>query len=147
VLSVIGQDGCGCDRFRPGLEFGGQLFDFSLEGRVFGPLALEEAGGEAGLGLDAVRGEQVGVGAFVAAIAEVLDLDPALIDDGADAEIGAAQTQAQGLGEVALGGLGVGRKVLEDLVVAFFVHGGGGFRHATALPGRAGMGWGWSAVA
>ena len=100
-----------------------------------------------GLGREAFRGEQVGVGAFVAAVAEVLDLEPALIDDGADAEIGAAQTQAQGLGEVALGGLGVGRKVLEDLVVAFFVHGGGGFRHATALPGRAGMGWGWSAVA
>jgi hypothetical protein len=133
--------------FGLGLEFGGQLFDFGFEGRVFGPLALEEAGGEAGLGLDAFRGEQVGVGAFVVAVAEVLDLEPALIDDGADAEIGAAQTQAQGLGEVALGGLGVGRKVLEDLVVAFFVHGGGGFRHATALPGRAGMGWEWSAVA
>ena len=80
-------------------------------------------------------------------VAEVLDLEPAPFVDGPDAVVGAAETQAQGLGEVALGGLGVGREVLEDLVVAFFVHGWGGFRHATALPGRAGMGWGWSAVA
>ena len=80
-------------------------------------------------------------------VAEVLDLEPAPFVDGADAIVGAAETQAQGLGEVALGGLGVGREVLEDLVVAFFVHGGGGFRHATALPCRAGMGWGWLAVA
>ena len=108
---------------------------------------MQEAGGEAGLGLDAGRGEQVGVGAFVVAVAEVLDLEPALIDDGADAVVGTAQTQAQGLGEVTLGGLGVGRQVLEDAVVVFFVHGWGWFRHATALPCRAGMGWGWSAVA
>jgi hypothetical protein len=40
------------------LEFSGQLFDFELEGRVLGPLALEEAGGELGFGGDAFRGEQ-----------------------------------------------------------------------------------------
>jgi hypothetical protein len=44
-----------------GLEFGGQLFDFELEGRVLGLLALEEAGGELGLGGDPFRSEQVGV--------------------------------------------------------------------------------------
>jgi hypothetical protein len=54
-----------------GLEFGGQLFDFALEGRVFGPLA-------------------------------------------------------------------------DNPVVVFFVHLRGWFRHATALPCHAGMGWGWS---
>jgi hypothetical protein len=69
--------------FRLSLEFGGQLCDFELEGLVFSPLAVEEAGGEAGLGLDAFGGEQVGVGDFVAAVAEVLDLEPTPIDDGA----------------------------------------------------------------
>jgi hypothetical protein len=51
-----------------------------------------------------------------------MDLDPAAIDDDADAVIGAAQTQTQGRAEVALGGLGVGREVLEDAVVVLFVH-------------------------
>lgn len=40
------------------LELGGQLFDFELEGFVLGPLALEDAGGEVGLGGNAFRGEQ-----------------------------------------------------------------------------------------
>jgi hypothetical protein len=34
------------------------LFDFELEGRVLGPLAVEEAGGEVGFGGDAFRSEQ-----------------------------------------------------------------------------------------
>jgi len=71
------------------------LLQLGLEGVVFGALALEEARGDAGLGLDAVWGEQVGVGELVLAGAKVLDLDQAARDEGAQAVVGAAQADAE----------------------------------------------------
>jgi hypothetical protein len=62
--------------FRLGLS--DKLLELGLEGVVLGALALEEARGDAGLGLDAFWGEQVGVGALVLAGAEVLGLEPVL---------------------------------------------------------------------
>jgi hypothetical protein len=102
----------------------GELLDLGLEGFVFGAFALQEARGDAGLGLDALGGEQVGVGELVVALAEVLDLHPALVDDGAHAEVGAAQADAERLRQIALGGVGVRLQVLEDTVVKLVGHGG-----------------------
>jgi hypothetical protein len=47
-----------------------------------------------------LRGEQAGIGELVIALAEVLDLDPALVDDGAHAVVGAARADAEGLGYI-----------------------------------------------
>ena len=61
-----------------GLGIGGELFELGLEGVVLKALALDEARGDPGLGVEAFWGEQVGVGELVLAGAKVLDLGPVL---------------------------------------------------------------------
>jgi hypothetical protein len=65
-----------------GLQLGAQARDLGVQGGVFGLFALQEARGDAGLGVDALRREQVEIGAFVAAVAEVLNIDPAAVEEG-----------------------------------------------------------------
>jgi hypothetical protein len=71
-----------------------QAGDLGFQGQVVGFFTLEEAPGDLRFLLDALRGEQVGVGPFVLAGAKVLDLDPAFLDQGAHAEVGRADADA-----------------------------------------------------
>jgi hypothetical protein len=70
--------------------------DLGLQGFVFRHLALEEARGDAGLGVDAARGEHVGVGELVLAVLEVLGLDPAFVEECLYAVVDLAQAEAEG---------------------------------------------------
>jgi len=115
-----------------------ELGDFLRQCLVFLQFALQEAHGDAGLGLDAAGGEEVGVGEFVVAVPEVGDLDPAALDECVDAVVEAADADAEDLGEVPLAGLGLLREVLEQAVTHVVAQVtadlDGGFGHATALP-------------
>ena len=55
-------------------------FDFYLEFFVFGDFVAEEAGGDAGFGLQAGRCQDIGVTGFVGALFEVTSFDPAFGD-------------------------------------------------------------------
>ena len=59
-------------------NFPAKLGDFLFQGFVLGHLAAQKVHGDRGFLLDAARGEQIGVGELVVAVAEVARLDPAL---------------------------------------------------------------------
>ncbi len=84
-------------------DLGAELGDLLLQHLVFLQLTLQEAHGDAGLGLDAAGGEEVGVGELVVAVAEVGDLDPTALDQCVDAVVEAADADAKDLARVAVG--------------------------------------------
>lgn len=69
------------------MDLDAQGGDLGGEGGVFGFLAFEESDDDAGLGLDALRGEQAEIGELVLVTSEVLDLYPTLVDQGAQAVV------------------------------------------------------------
>jgi hypothetical protein len=77
-------------------DFGLEPGDLGLKGFVFRHLALEEAGRDARLGVDAARGEHVGVCQLVLAVLEVLRLDPAFVEQGLYAVVDLAEAEAEG---------------------------------------------------
>ena len=89
-------------------------------------------------------GEDVDVAKFVFRLAEVLHLHPAFVDQGFEAVVKAAHTQAQFLGQFALGQVGVGLQQAHDPKGVVFLGLGGHvdclaalamtIKHATALP-------------
>ena len=93
-----------------------ELGDFLRQCLVFLQFALQKAHGDAGLGLNAAGGEEVGVGELVVAVPEVGGLDPAARDQCVDAVVEAADADAEDLGELPLAGLGLLREVLEQAV-------------------------------
>lgn len=60
---------------------------------------------------------------------KVSRLDPALVDEGFDAEVDPPEADAELLSELALGGLGLPRELAENVDVDFLV-----VCHASALP-------------
>ena len=71
------------------------LLDFLLQGFVFLQLALQDAAGERCLLHDACWCEQVGITKLVFVIAEVLNFDPAFVDQGFEAVVQTANTHAK----------------------------------------------------
>lgn len=118
-----------------------QAGDFPFKLFVFGDLAGEEAGGDARFGFDALRCEQVGVGELVLVVLEVVGLDPALVEQCAQAVVDFAEADAEGFGELTLADLRALREELEEAVVGFVAHGTGGtlppyrVKHGTAVGG------------
>lgn len=84
-----------------------QHLNLPLNRLAFLLLARQEGAGDVQLFREALGSEQVGVGAFVLAVAEVLGLHQALFDEGAQAVVGGAQAHAQRLCQFPLGELGV----------------------------------------
>ena len=76
----------------------------------------EEAGGDAGFGLQAGGGQDVGVAGLVGALFEIFDFDPAFIDKGFEAVVDFTETDAEGAGEGPLREIGVGLKTFEDII-------------------------------
>lgn len=77
------------------------------------------------------------------AVLKVLQLDQALVHQGIQAVVQAAQAHAKPLGEVALANVGALLQDTHDPKGRVFLnlglaagHGGGGFGHATAMPCR-----------
>lgn len=134
------------NRFKPGAlsfrirlpRFAPQFGDLVLQRLVFPDLDLQEAGGQFGLGRDAGRGQQIRVRQLVLAVAEVLHLDQALVQQGANAVVGFAQAYAQGLRQVALAKPRIGFQQAQHLEMAFVLRWGIGHQewgvgHATAV--------------
>ena len=108
-----------------GLQLAFQGFDLALDGLEFGFLALEEGLGDAGFFFHPGGGEQVGVLVFVLVFAEIAELDQSLFNQGAQAVVGLAQTDAHLPGQLALAEAGVGLQVLEHLQAPGFGRGAG----------------------
>jgi hypothetical protein len=83
---LIALPGC-----RGGFEFAFQGVDLALDRLELGFLAFQEGEGDAGFFLQPGGGEEVGVVALVGVLAEVAELDQALLDRRAQAVVGLAQ--------------------------------------------------------
>ena len=77
---------------------------------------VEEAGGDAGFGLQAAGGQDVSVGGFIGALFEVFDFDPAFGDQGFKAIVYFAEADAEISGEIPLRKVGIGLKAFEEIV-------------------------------
>src|SRR5687768_6445810 len=104
-----------------GVDFASQFFDFPLELLVLRHLSLQKAGGCAHLLLGPLGGEVVGVRELVLAVAEIADLEEALVQQGAQAEVDLADADAELLGEPPLGDFRVQLEQLEDAVARLVV--------------------------
>ena len=76
----------------------------------------EEAGGDAGFGIQAGGGQDVGVASFIGAFFEVTDFDPAFGDQGFEAVVYFSQADAESSGESPLWEVGIGLKTFEEII-------------------------------
>ncbi len=82
-----------------------QRHDFGTQPVVFTQLAVEEGARQPRLGLDAGRGQQIGITEFVRVASEVAGFHPAFVDQGAQGVVEVAQGDAGIVGKLALVGL------------------------------------------
>jgi len=101
-----------------------QGLDFLPEPVVFIHFALQKLDGELGFGLDAPRGQQIGIPSFAGASGKIADLHPAFFDERLQAVVQLAERDPQHVGQFPLGGLRVRLQVLEQIQGGF-----GGFGH------------------
>ena len=87
-----------------------------MEFFVFGNFAAQEAGRDAGFVFEAGGGQNVGVAGLVGAQFEVSGFDPAFGDQGFEAVVDFAETDAEVTGEFTLGDVGVFFEAFEELV-------------------------------
>jgi hypothetical protein len=82
------------------------LIDFLLQSIVFLKLSLQEAAGQRCLLNDACWGKQIGITKLVFVVAEVMNFDPAFINQGFEAIIQTAHAHAKSLSQLTLRDVG-----------------------------------------
>jgi len=84
--AVHGNPGRSCDfpPLRLQVQLGAKPFDLQTQGLIFGFLTPQVGAGESELGLDTGGIEKIQVSEFVVGAQEVVDLDEALVDQGAE---------------------------------------------------------------
>jgi hypothetical protein len=95
-----------------------QLLDLALQRFVFVQLAAQESRRDHGFFLDALGRQEIEIGALVVAVAEIVDLDEALLDQRLQAEVDAPKAKAQLVGDPPLAGVRVGLQQLQDPVAS-----------------------------